>query len=104
MTIAAAIVRFVNRRGTLVPHTELFAKEGAPPLPIRKVLVGPHPDQVRRQRAVELLLREHRIDAEVAASAIPSMLLKKLAVAAIAVMPMLMATVSNRVEASYGTP
>ena len=31
-------------------------------------------------------------------------LLKKLAVAAIAVMPMLMATVSNRVEASYGTP
>lgn len=32
------------------------------------------------------------------------LLLKKLAVAAIAAMPMLMAAVSNRVEASYGTP
>jgi hypothetical protein len=30
-------------------------------------------------------------------------LLKKLALAAIAVMPMLMAAVSNRVEAPYGT-
>ena len=32
------------------------------------------------------------------------LLLKKLAIAAIAVMPMLVAAMSNRVEAPYGTP
>ena len=67
-------LRFVNRGGTLVPHIELFARDdrlAAAQLPIRRVIVGPHRDQRRRVRAVELLLAANGVEAAVTASGIP---------------------------------
>ena len=62
------------RSGTPVPYLNLF--EGitelpGKPLPIKQILVGPHPDKERRKLAVEILLRQIGIRADVSVSAIP---------------------------------
>jgi len=62
------------RRGTAVPYIELF--DGIPTpskhrLPIKGVIVGPHPEKQKRAKAIEILLREHQIDAPAAYSDIP---------------------------------
>lgn len=67
-------VRFLPRDGMLLPYIALFKcspNEEAAKLPITKVIVGPHPEKLKRQKAVELLLKQCAIDAEVIASDIP---------------------------------
>lgn len=65
---------FANKNGILVPYIKLFecGIDGEKvKLPIKKIIVGPHPDKLRRQKAIQLLLNQHAIDAEVVVSDIP---------------------------------
>lgn len=66
-------VYFTPRGGLLVPHIALFERPTgeAAKLPIRKIIVGPHPEKLKRQKAVEMLLGQLGIDAEVVPSDIP---------------------------------
>lgn len=62
------------RGGTPVPYLDLFAQESRNhvfQLPIRRVIVGPHPQGELRRRAVEQMLRTAGVDAEVVVSRIP---------------------------------
>lgn len=63
----------VPRGGMLVPYLELF-NHGTPStrkLPIKRVIVGPHPLSATRKKTVEMLLKSHGYDAEVIVSEIP---------------------------------
>lgn len=67
-------IHHYSRGGMLVPYIRLF--EGMDSglrgkLPIKSVIVGPHPDKIKRKQSVELLLKQHDIDAEVTVSSIP---------------------------------
>jgi hypothetical protein len=68
-------VKFFQRGGAPVPYVELFATlEGSEVrgrLPIKRVIVGPHRDKVRRVNAVEHPLRANGYDAEVVCFDIP---------------------------------
>ncbi len=66
-------VHFTVRDGLLIPHISAFSRpDGSKAkLPIRKVVVGPHPDKERRKIAVEMLLARLLIDAPVVVSSIP---------------------------------
>lgn len=59
------------RNGAAIPCIHLFEGQGLKTLPIRRIIVGPHPEKLQRKRAVEILLRDHGIDAEVLLSDIP---------------------------------
>jgi hypothetical protein len=59
------------RNGVAVPCIHLFEDQKLETLPIRRIIVGPHPGKLQRKRAVEIFLRNHGIDAEVSVSAIP---------------------------------
>lgn len=64
---------FFPRNGVLVPYVTLFegmADQG-PILPIREIVVGPHPEKLKRQKAVQLFLEQMGIDATVRVSDIP---------------------------------
>lgn len=68
------LARFQPRNGILVPYIALFerpASEPAARLPITKVIVGPHPERLKRQKAVELLLEQCEVRAKVVVSDIP---------------------------------
>jgi len=66
-----------DRSGKNIPFIELFEGITSPPtitLPIKRIIVGPsgNPDEkTKRVRSVEILLNQHRIEAEVSASEIP---------------------------------
>lgn len=66
-------VKFYPRSGVLVPYISFF--DGIPDeerkLPIKEIVVGPHRDKLRRQQAVQMLLEELEIQAEVRVSDIP---------------------------------
>lgn len=66
-------VYFTPRGGILVPHIALFERQigEKATLPIRKIIVGPHPEKLKRQKAVEMLLDQLGIEATVVASDIP---------------------------------
>ena len=67
-------VHFVTKNGVLVPYVMLFGRQPngtASKLPIKKVIVGPHPERFKRQKAVGSLLKQHEIEAEVTVSDIP---------------------------------
>jgi hypothetical protein len=67
-------IQFTLKNGALVPHLMLFepmADAEKIALPIKKVIVGPHPDKRNRQKSVNSLLKTHGIDAEVVVSEIP---------------------------------
>jgi hypothetical protein len=58
------------RNGTMVPCIHIFeATTGS--LPIKRVIVGPHPNKEKRLRAASILLREHGLEIPVSASEIP---------------------------------
>ena len=60
--------------GTPVPHIMLFesAMQASPQkLPIKKIIVGPHPNRINRRKAVEILLKQLGVDANVVESDIP---------------------------------
>lgn len=68
------LARFAPRNGILVPYIALFERESgdeAARLPISKIIVGPHPERLKRQKAIELLLEQSEIRAEVTVSGIP---------------------------------
>jgi hypothetical protein len=65
-------VHFRSQSGLLVPYVKLFERTaGEAKLPIKKVVVGPHPDKLKRKRSVEMLLKQHNIDAPAVVSNIP---------------------------------
>jgi len=66
-------VYFTPRGGVLVPHIALFERPAgeAATLPIRKIIVGPHPEKLKRKEAIEMLLDQLKIEAKVVASDIP---------------------------------
>jgi len=59
------------RNGAAVPCVYLFGDQKLATVPIRRIIVGPHPDKKDRMKAVEILLRNHGINAEVLASDTP---------------------------------
>lgn len=67
-------IRFLQRGGLLVPYISLFddpAKYGNSKLPIKRILVGPHPDKAQRRRSVEMMLEQAGIDVEITVTDIP---------------------------------
>lgn len=67
-------VHFVRKNGILVPYIELFGTEDSGSkrkLPVTRVIVGPHPAKLNRQKAVALMLEQYEINAEVTISDIP---------------------------------
>lgn len=62
-------IKYFLRNGVPVPCAHLFA--GGIPLPIKRVIVGPHPDKHARLRAVEILLARNGVKANVDVSDIP---------------------------------
>ncbi|MET4038086.1 hypothetical protein ABIB94_009246 [Bradyrhizobium sp. JR7.2] len=53
--------------GSMVPFIRLFEGAGRP-LPIKKIIVGPHRDQQNQKLAAELLLEKHGVEVPVIAS------------------------------------
>lgn len=66
-------IAFVQRGGMVVPYVALFQRQAdeAAKLPIKKIIVGPHPEKLKRKAAIEMLLAQSGIDAQVIASDIP---------------------------------
>jgi hypothetical protein len=64
-------IEFRAKNRMIVPYIELF-KDAPDPLPIKAVIVGPHPFQERQVEAVSMLLESQIFDGvEIRASAIP---------------------------------
>jgi hypothetical protein len=66
--------RYFTRGGMAVPFIELFdgiTSLPEKPLPVARIIVGPHNDQARRRRALEIYLNQHLPHIEVSASEIP---------------------------------
>ena len=62
------------RNSTAVPYLNLFdgiTRFSDNPLPIKRVIVGPHPDKDKRKMAVEKLLSQNNIQPDVSVTAIP---------------------------------
>jgi hypothetical protein len=60
--------------GTPVPYLNLFegiTAQSAKQFPIRRIIVGPHPDKEKRKLAVDTLLEQNNLNADVSLSAIP---------------------------------
>jgi hypothetical protein len=70
-TRASKEIRFMHRSdGRIVPYIALY--DGLRrALPIKAVIIGPHANQDNQRHAVELLLEQHAIDAEIRLSEIP---------------------------------
>lgn len=67
-------VKTTVRGGETVPFVELCVREASgvrQHLPIKRIIVGPHRDKNDRKRAVQLLLKQHGLNADVSVSDIP---------------------------------
>ncbi len=67
-------IKYFLRGGTSVPCIHLFeGNTSIPdnPLPITRIIVGPHPEKEHRREAVEMLLRRLGLQASVSVSEIP---------------------------------
>lgn len=68
-------VRYFSRDGKALPYLNLFegitSSSSGKRLPIKRVIVGPHAEKEERKMAVEQLLRQNDIQADVSVSAIP---------------------------------
>lgn len=63
-------IKFRSRNSLIIPYIELF-KTVEELLPIKSIIVGPHPYQEKQAEAVRMALEMKRMDAEVRLSAIP---------------------------------
>ena len=66
VTTSKKPVDFRNGNGISVPYIKLFGPQSSGKtihLPISRVIVGPHPDKLKRQQAVALLLKQHGVKA-----------------------------------------
>jgi hypothetical protein len=72
-SLAIKPIKTFLRGSTLVPYLSLFAEleDLAARLPLKRVIVGPHRDAVRRAESTEILLRQCGYNAQVEISAIP---------------------------------
>jgi len=62
------------RSCTAVPYINLFEGLTCPPakrLPIKRILIGPHPEKEKRKMEIQILLNQLGIRAEVSVSEIP---------------------------------
>jgi hypothetical protein len=62
------------RSGTAVPCIHLFeeiTQLPQKPLPIKRIIIGPHRDKSNRQRSVKIMLDQHGLDIPVLVSGIP---------------------------------
>lgn len=68
-------IKVFPRDGLLVPYIELFKPSEshliAGRLPIKRIIIGPHPERELRKKSVESLLRSSNYSAEVVLSDIP---------------------------------
>jgi hypothetical protein len=66
-------VLFRQFAGVLVPYISLFDNipENDRKLPIKRIIVGPHPDKWKRQKSVQMMLDKLEIEATVSVSDIP---------------------------------
>jgi hypothetical protein len=67
-------VHHLSRNGVLVPYVNLFEELTLPTslkLPIKSIIVGPHPEKLKRKQAIEILLKQCGMSAEVTVSDIP---------------------------------
>jgi hypothetical protein len=64
---------FRPHNGVLVPYISLFENldSKTAKLPIKKIIVGPHPGKLKRQMAIEKMLAQLEIEASVVTSNIP---------------------------------
>lgn len=67
------VVHFIQRGGILVPYISLFERPNGEKarLPIQTIVVGPHPEKLKRKKAIEKLLDQLEIEAKVVTSDIP---------------------------------
>jgi hypothetical protein len=63
-------VNYRDRSGLVVPYVELFSTVGDD-LPIKSIIIGPHPDQELQEEATKMLLETNGLGAEVRRSQIP---------------------------------
>lgn len=66
-------IDFRIQNGMLVPYLSLFERADGKlsKLPIKKIVVGPHPDKLKRKKSIEKLLDQLDIKADVVMSEIP---------------------------------
>ena len=67
-------IHLLTKNGIPTPYINLFGSTGGgatQKLPIQKVIVGPHLEKLKRQKAVQIMLEQHEISAEVVVSEIP---------------------------------
>lgn len=67
-------IHHYSRGGVLIPYIRLFedrTSNSDKKLPIKSVIIGPHPDKFRRKESVAILLKQYGIQAEVTVSDIP---------------------------------
>lgn len=66
------VAQFLPKEGLLVPYIEMFRRNsGDRKLPIKRVIVGPHPDKEKRVASAKGLLEAQGYDVPVIASDIP---------------------------------
>lgn len=53
---------FYNRKGAIVPHLKLFQNEE---LPIKRIIIGPHPNQIKRVEAIQKLLVQRGLSSNI---------------------------------------
>lgn len=66
-------VSFYPRKGVLVPYIAFFdaIPDDQRKLPIQEIIVGPHPDKLKRKKAIEMRLEELGLNVPVRVSEIP---------------------------------
>ncbi len=65
------LAEFFNRDGLIVPYLPIFKQaEGheAIRLPIKKIIIGPHPDRLKRKQSIQFFLKQHGLDVDVVVS------------------------------------
>jgi len=73
-TILPKPVSSFLRDGTAIPYLNLFegiTSFSGKRLPIKRIIIGPHPEKEKRKFAVKKLLSQYNIEADVSVSAIP---------------------------------
>jgi hypothetical protein len=63
-------IKFRQRNSLVVPYIELFGTL-PDPLPIKAIIIGPHPAQEKQEQALNMLLESHKLDVNVRLSSIP---------------------------------
>jgi Protein of unknown function (DUF2971) len=63
-------IKYRNRNGLVVPYVELFSAPDSR-LPIKSVIVGPHPQQELQEEAVKMMLEKGYLEVQVRRSQIP---------------------------------